>query len=287
MKYANPKAGVNLQNDDVFPETAVRNMAQLTGYQPRKGLENAIISNGKIVNVVSNVYGHLPNEKFFLSIEEKLIHADINYMTRSINRDDRSFVVDYILNDEKYHIDVKNGMDKIRPMLRFTNSYDGSNKTSGHFGFFREVCKNGLHVAHTDIGFSVKHKGDIVEVVLPEINHIVSRFMDNEYYTLKKKFEVLAERPIKDIQHYVRLTCEDLKLFMYQASEKNTDPSLNARLVIETIQKESRILGTEPNLWIGYNAFNDVIHTKLKKTFEAQKVADTKLFDYAMAQATN
>jgi len=110
--------------------------------------------------------------------------------------------------------------------------------------------------------------------------------MDNEYYTLKKKFEVLAERPIKDIQQYVRITCEELKLFMYQASEKNTDPSLNARMVIDIINKESRILGIEPNLWIGYNAFNDVIHTKLKKTFEAQKTADARLFEYAMTQAS-
>src|ERR1700761_6719330 len=99
--FANLKPGSNLQNDDVFPQTSVKSMAQLTGYQPRKGLENAIISNGKIVNVVSNAYGHLPNEKFFLNIEEKLIQADVNYMTRSINRNDRSFVVDYILNDEK------------------------------------------------------------------------------------------------------------------------------------------------------------------------------------------
>lgn len=274
-----------LQNDDVYPSNKLVTLESLTNMPSRKGLECAVVSAEKIVNVVSDGYGHLPNDKFFLAVEEKLINADIKYLTRSINRDNRSFAVDFILNDESYHIDVKNGKDKIRPMLRFVNSYDGSNKTSGHFGYFREVCANGLHVAKTDIGFSVKHKGDIVEIVLPEIQFIVNRFMDNEYYTLKKKFEVLAERPIKDIEQYVRITCEELKLFMFQCSEKNPAPSLNARTVIDTIKRESRLLGTEPNMWLGYNAFNEVIHDKLKKTFEAQKTADAKLFNHVMEMA--
>ena len=277
------KSGIALQNDNIFVTNKIVTTKSVTGMDSRKGYENMVISNGKIVNVVSDAYGHLPNEKFFLQVEEKLINADIQYLTRSINRDDRSFVVDYILNDDKYHIDIKNGMDKIRPMLRFTNSYDGSNKKSGHFGFFREVCSNGLHVANMDIGFSVKAKGNVEEIVLPEINYIISKFLDNEYYTLKRKFEVLAETTIKDIHQYVKLTCEELKLFMYASSEKNPEPSLNARMVIETIQREARQLGERPNLWLGYNAFNEVIHDKLKKTFEGQKKDDSRLFEHAMS----
>jgi hypothetical protein len=42
-------------------------------------------------------------------------------------------------------------------MLRFKNSYDGSEKTSGHFGFYREVFTNGLHVVQAEIAFSIKH----------------------------------------------------------------------------------------------------------------------------------
>lgn len=272
-----------LQQDDVFVDSKIVSLESLTNMPSRKGYENAVISAGKIVNIVSDGYGHLPNEKFFLKVEEKLIDANIQYLTRSINRDNRSFCVDYILNDESLHINVKNGKDKIKPMLRFTNSYDGSNKKSGHFGFFREVCSNGLHVTHTDIGFSVKAKGNVEEIILPEISFIISRFMDNEYYNLKRKFEVLAETPIKDISQFVRLTTEELKLFQFQASEKNTEPSLNARMVIDTIKKEANLLGTPPNLWLGYNAFNELIHDKLKKTFEAQKRDDAKLFDFAMA----
>lgn len=272
-----------LQNDNVYVTSSLISLAASTGFPVRKGLEKAVVSEGQIVNVVSGSYGHLPNEKFFYSVEEKLINAGIEYKTRSINRENRSFAVDYILQDEKMIVNIKNGKDKIVPMLRFTNSYDGSCKTSGHFGFFREVCSNGLHVSHTNVGFSVKHRGNIAEVVLPEIGSLVTKFMDNEFYSLRHKFEVLAERPITDLNEFVKMTSKELKLFKYESSEKNADPSLNARTVIETIEKEASMLGTGANMWLGYNAFNELLHGKLKKTFEQQKNIDRKLFELVSA----
>lgn len=272
-----------LQNDNVFVNSKNVSLSEITGMPTRKGLERAIISEGGIVNVVSNSYGHLPNERFFAEVEANLIKSDINYITRSINRDNRSFAVDYILSDENLIVKVKNGMDKIRPMLRFTNSYDGSNKTSGHFGFFREVCSNGLHVATSQVGFSVKHRGEIASIVIPEIHSLVRMFLDNEFYSIHKKFEVLAEHPIVNIEDFVRITSEKLNLFTFASSEKNPAPSLNARLVMDTIGRESRLLGEAPSLWLGYNAFNELLHNKLKKTFEAQKNIDAKLLETVLA----
>jgi len=132
-----------LQNDNVYVQSGLIKLSQATQMPVRKGLEQAVISEGQIVNIVSDSYGHLPNERFFAEVERKLIDAGIDYKTRSINRDNRSFAVDYILSDEKYHVKIKNGMDQLTPMLRFVNSYDGSCKTSGGFGFFRKVCSNG------------------------------------------------------------------------------------------------------------------------------------------------
>jgi len=272
-----------LQQDDVFKANYITSLQGLTGLEPRQGLENVVISNNKIVNVVSDSYGHLPNEKFFIEVEHKLIDADIKYVTRSINRDDRSFVVDYILSDDSYHIAVKNGKDIIRPMLRFTNSYDGSCKKSGHFGFFRQVCGNGLHVSEWHIGFSVKAKGNIEQIVLPHIGDLVNAFMDNEYYTLKKKFDVLAERPISDLKGFVKYICDKTEIFQYEKSDKNPDPSLNAQTVIDTVHREANLLGQRPSLWLGYNAFNELLHGKLKQTFEKQKKSDGKLFETVLS----
>lgn len=279
----NIKEGVKLQNDNVYVTSAIKTVKELTGLDSRKGLECMVISEGTIVNAVSDGYGHLPNERFYYEVEHKLIDADINYVTRSINRENRSFVVDYILSDERYHINVKNGTDKIRPMLRFTNSYDGSCKTSGHFGFFREVCSNGLHVAQTNIGFSVKHRGNIIEIVLPEIGSLVNKFIDNEFYSLQRKFEVLAETPITDMREFVQYVCGKTGLFQYEKSEKNPDPSLNAQMVIDIMSVEGRTLNTRPNLWLGYNAFNEVLHGKLKQTFEKQKKSDAELFETVLS----
>lgn len=268
-----------LQTDNVFVENSIVNFNQLTGLSSRRGYEKAVISNGKLVNVVSNSYGHLPNEKFFYAVEEKLIDADLNYDTRSINRNDQAFSVDYILNDDSFHINVKNGKDEIKPMLRFTNSYDGSCKTSGHFGFFRQVCTNGLHISQTEIGFSVKHRGNIAEIVLPEIKTLVSKFMDNEFYSLHKKFEVLSERKIENMEGFVKFVADKTKIFTFESSAKNPAPSLNARKVIEIVNKEAKEIGVEPNFWLGYNAFNQVLHYEMKKGFQDQYNKDANIFE--------
>lgn len=107
--------------------------------------------------------------------------------------------------------------------------------------------------------------------VVPEIRLMVEKFMDNEYYSLHRKFEVLAERPIKDLKDFVKVTAEKFKLFQYECSAKSPEPSLNARMVLDIIHREGRLLQAQPTLWVGYNAFNAVLHGKLKKTFKAQK----------------
>jgi hypothetical protein len=290
VAHTNAQAESNLSNllansrqDNVLVDSKVVPMQDLTGISSRRGLENAIICENQIVNVVSNSYGHLPNEKFFLGVEEKLIDADIYYQQRSINRDNRSFVVDYILADDRYKIEVKGDKDILRPMLRFVNSYDGSCKTSGSFGFWRKVCDNGLHVAQTHIGFSVKHSGAIADIVMPKLDEIVGQFMDNEFFTLKRKFEVLAERPVYNLEDYVKVTAKSLGLFKYEASDKNPEPSANARFIFDVVERETKLLNTNPNQWIVYNAFNELIHGKLKKTFDQQRTLDEKLFESVYA----
>ena len=277
-----------LRNDNVYVKSNVVNLTELTGMPSRKGLERAIISEGTIVNVVSDTYGHLPNEDFFAEMERALINADLNYATRSINRDNRSFRVDHILNDERYVVKVKgDGKDILRPMITGINSYDGSNKTTGYLGFFRKVCSNGLHVAQTKVGFAIYHRGDVARVVMPEIRQLVKTFMDNEFYQLSRKFEVMAETPITNLEGWVKLTADHFKLFTFEKSEKNPAPSLNAQIVIDTVRKEANQLGTQPNVWLGYNAINALLNGKLKKTFTQQAELDNKIFAEILTVPTN
>jgi hypothetical protein len=124
-----------------------------------------------------------------------------------------------------------------------------------------------------------------VELVIPNIKKLVEVFMSNEYYSLSKKFEVLAETPIKDLSEFVKFTCTKLDLFKYEKSEKNPDePSKTAQIVIDTINREAGIVGVEPNLWLGYNAFNEHIHN-CKKGFSNQRKTDIELFSTVMGMA--
>ena len=274
----------NLQQDEIFVPSEMKSLKSLTQMESRRGLENAIISNGKIVNVVSNSYGHVPNELFFKKAEEMLTDARLNYQKRTINRNDRSFITDFIIDDNN-QFSVKNEKDLILPMLRFKNSYDGSEKTSGHFGFYREVCSNGLHVSQAEIAFSIKHSKNNTDLIMPRLNNLFDKFLDNEFYTITKKFDRMREFEIIDTKEFVKEILESTKLFRYECSDKNNDPSKKSREILEILDNEALLLDEKPNLWIGYNAFNQMLHNTLKKSFSQQERLDKKLFDvvYEMA----
>jgi hypothetical protein len=277
-----------LRQDNVYPELKVISGDEFTEKfgKTRKGWNKAIYSNGTLVNLVGKDYGVLSNIDFFGEIENKLLEKDIRVMTRAINREDRAFAVDHILSDDRYVINVKNGMDSIRPMLSFTTSYDGSTKTQGFWGFFRTVCQNGLHVSQSEIGFSLKHTGNIVNLVMPGIDSLIEKFMDNEFFSLKRKFEILAETPIKDLGEYVKMVCNETGIFQFEKSEENDAASKHAENVINTIRREAKLLNVEPNAWLSYNSFNAYIHSS-KKGFQTAYNLDAKLFDFHMELASN
>lgn len=262
----------------------MKSLRSITQMESRRGLENAIISNGKIVNVVSNSYGHIPNQSFFKKAEEMLTDAKLNYHKRTINRNDRSFITDFIIDDNS-QFSVKNKEDLILPMLRFKNSYDGSEKTSGHFGFYRKVCSNGLHVSQAEIEFSIKHSKNNTDLIMPRLNNLFDRFLDNEFYTITKRFDQMREFKIIDTKEFVKAILEKTKLFRYECSDKNSEPSKKSREVLEILNYEALLLNEEPNLWLGYNAFNAVLHHTLKKSFSQQEKLDKRLFNeiYEMA----
>ena len=88
-----------------------------------------------------------------------------------------------------------------------------------------------------------------------------------------------------DTKEFVKAILDRIKLFRYECSDNNSDPSKKACEVIEIMNYEALLLNEEPNLWLGYNAFNSVLHNVLKKSFGQQERWDKKLFDevYAMA----
>lgn len=268
----------NLQQDNIFVSSENKSLQSITQIPSRKGLENVIISNGKIVNVVSNRYGHIPNELFFKEAEKMLLEANLSYHKQTINRADRSFITDFIIEDENL-FSVKNKEDTILPMLRFKNSYDGSEKTAGHFGFYRKICSNGLHIAQTEVGFSLRHSKNNTHMIMPKLRLLFNKFLDNEYYTIVHKFNKMKEIEIIDTKKFVQQILEQTALFRYECSDANENPSKKSRAIIEIIESEAILLHEPPNLWLGYNAFNNILHNSLKKSFSQQEKLDKKLFE--------
>lgn len=94
---------------------------------------------------------------------------------------------------------------------------------------------------------------------------------------------------IIDTKAFVKAILDKTKLFRYECSDKNSDPSKKSREVLEIIDFEALILNQDPNLWLGYNAFNSILHNSLKKSFSKQVMLDKNLFDkiYEMAHFVN
>ncbi|EIJ38683.1 protein of unknown function (DUF932) [Galbibacter orientalis DSM 19592] len=268
----------HLQQDEIFIPSEIKSFESITGIQSRRGLENVIVSNGKIVNVVSKSYGHIPNELFFHKAEQLLVDANLKYSKRTINRNDRSFVVDFIIDNDNL-FKLKNKQDHILPMLRFKNSYDGSEKTSGHFGFYRKVCSNGLHVSQAKIAFSIRHTKNSTDLIMPNLNRLFDKFLDNEYYGVTQKFKELEAIEIIDTMAFVKDILDKTKLFRFECSDHNDEPSKKSRELIELIENESSSIEARPSLWTGYNAFNWMLHNNLKKGFAQQEKLDKVLFD--------
>lgn len=276
-----------LEQDNVFVGGELKSMYGLTGYKPKKGNENALIVKDEIINIVSDQYGFLSNETFFGAIEERLHDAGISYDRRSLNRENKSFRVDYILNDDSYHINIKgNKGDKLKPMISARTAYDGSSLTGAHLGFFREICSNGQHIATTQLKFALRRRKNIMDIYIDKIEDTIVEFMDNEFYSLHKKFEVMAESPIENLEEFVKYTLGKTGLFKYLKSEKNKkdEPSKGAEYVMHVIRAEAAELGVKPNLWLGYNAFNEYIHTQSEKAFMIQERADRAIFNAILEQ---
>jgi hypothetical protein len=275
------------RNDNIYIPVTEADASMITGFKMRPGFDKFIIADGEIVNLVSNGYNLIPNEQFFGQFETLLDNAGIQYSKRASNYRNQNFKVDYILEDDAYHVNIgdkfKNakGVDTIKPMLTAINSYDGSVRTVGGFSGFRKICENGLHVAHMKIGFSLRKRGaNTMEIIMPKIEELIAQFMDNEYYTIQKKFNVLAEGVVPDINEFVKYVLGKTGLAKYEKSEKNPDePSKIAQQIIDTIQKEAGQLGATPNLWLGYNAFNEYIHGVESKPFFEKERADKKIFN--------
>jgi len=114
---------------------------------------------------------------------------------------------------------------------------------------------------------------------MPNLNRLFDRFLDNEYYGVTQKFKELEVIEIIDTMAFVKDILDKTKLFRFEYSDHNDEPSKKSRELIELIENDSDAIEVKPTLWAGYNAFNWMLHNNLKKGFVQQEKLDKVLFD--------
>lgn len=294
------------QNDNVNAKVEILPTSDFYGGRDvASKMAQTIISNDRVVHTCSPTYGLLKNESFFGKMEEQLNAENLQYKVRSFNHNDSRFSVDYILNDDNKQIIVNdqknNGVDDtIVPMIRLTNSYDGSAKTAGYLGFFRKVCHNGLHMATTQMEFKIKHTVGNMEVFIPNIEELMKRFLDNELFSITDKIQKMKTHFIdeKHLDQWIKQLAKEEKVWvdegekryfkrLQEAQDKGLDiskvrPAHQSKNIDEVkgiLLRDANNTGVEPNAWLVYSAFNEYIHAKVNNTFEKQKDIDTRVFN--------
>lgn len=294
------------QNDNVFGSVEMVDTKDFFGgREVASKLDKVIISNNKVVHTCSPSYGLLANQDFFGKMEEELVLEGLNFKTRSFNHNDSRFSVDYILNDESKIITVNdqrnNGIDDtIVPMIRLTNSYDGSLKTAGYLGFFRKICHNGMHMTTTQLEFKVKHTKGKMNLFIPNIEQLVQRFLSNEMFFIQDKIQKMKTHFIdeKQIESWIKELAkqdrvwadnseENFLMRLRKAEESGKDiskvapakESPNIEIVKNILIRDAETTGVEPNAWLLYSAFNEFIHSNTSQVFTNQKELDTRVFN--------
>ena len=294
------------QNDNIFGSVEMVDTKDFFGGREiASKMDKVIISNNRVVHACSPSYGLLTNQDFFGKMEEELVLEGLQFKTRSFNHNDSRFSVDYILDDDSKIITVNdqrnNGIDDtIVPMIRLTNSYDGSLKTAGYLGFFRKICHNGLHMTTTQLEFKVKHTKGKMKLFIPNIEQLVQNFLSNEMFSIQDKIQKMQTHFIdeKQIENWIKELAKQERVWidnseenylkrLQKAEQSGKDiskvspakDSPNIETVKSILIRDAETTGVEPNAWLLYSAFNEFIHSNTSQVFTNQKELDTKVFN--------
>ena len=294
------------QNDNVFGSVEMVDTKDFFGgREVASKMDKVIISNNRVVHTCSPSYGLLTNQDFFGKMEEELELEGLQFKTRSFNHNDSRFSVDYILDDDSKIITVNdqrnNGVDDtIVPMIRLTNSYDGSLKTAGYLGFFRKICHNGLHMTTTQLEFKVKHTKGKMKLFIPNIEQLVQSFLSNEMFSIQDKIQKMQTHFIdeKQIENWIKELAKQERVWidnseenylkrLQKAEQSGKDiskvspakESPNIETVKSILIRDAETTRIKPNAWLLYSAFNEFIHSNTSQVFTNQKELDTKVFN--------
>ena len=270
----------------LFPVRLIDNPNN-TNSEYSKIVEGEIDGQVKHLNYCSPRFNLLQNSEVFPVIEEMLVNANCDFKKAyKINSDSTSFHAQYIIekkDNKSLGINIGGNGDVCYPRVMVDNSYNGHTQADLTFGYFRLVCSNGLMLpleGHEEKNFQIR--GKHTEKLSLSFEQLIQKidFFLSEQDTLKKRFEVLADRVVPNF--------EDRVIEVMNATNIATSKE-QFNVITETIQKEAKHFNIPINDFLIYNGINahifkgvDSNGNKSKALPNVKRKTDKKVLNYML-----
>lgn len=204
-------------------------------------------SMNKVLHLSGRNYQLITNEQLIMPIYDKLqsMFGESGFDVSCMSEDDRRFSARFVLKDKVIEVAQK---DYVNLMIEVQNSYDGSLRHSLALSYFRQVCTNGLMAWRKETALDNKHVSDYV----PNLEIIIKRL--DELDISLQQFRKLTER---------RVSSKEMDGIMEKLREFKNNDSFPKKLLSEVsmkVHQEVEQLNSEPNAWILYNGFNNILN---------------------------
>jgi hypothetical protein len=225
----------------------------------------------RIVSSCSDNYCLISNRDIFPAFEKEL-EDHFKVVPKYTEKNLSQFYVDYRLIDNGFKsIDLPN-KDKLLPMMRIHHSYNKASSFNINFGYYREICTNGLWSFRSDGEYSFKHFNGNQKQIFGQIIKSAQRFIekapDNEKVFLK-----LLDHSVQNVEQRIE---EVVKKTGYL---KRVQEEIVARAILEHDKFEIPMTD-----WLIYNAFNyQLNHNKSIESPEERKMnIDKEIFEFLL-----
>lgn len=200
-----------------------------------------------IVNVTSDIFKLIPITEIVGPIEE-LLGKNFDYFARYRHSDYCRFFIDYVIASPQ---EVKDGDgDIILPKIRLQYGYAGDVRYDFWFGFYRQICTNGMTVLKS-VDAHLKSKSTrkrLPEVALHESLDVLVRFVENAE-EFKKQYILLGDRAVENLEDRIKEVAAATKF-----------PKGLVTAAVERAELEVKMYGYDPSDWTVYNGLNYILN---------------------------
>ncbi len=238
-----------------------------------------------LLNLCSQNYELINNKLVFPEIENMLNDMGVEFTACYSHRNFTRFYADYNLNLEG--LTIGGGTDKIVPQIHVEHSYDSSLKFKMELGFHRLVCSNGLTMpisekelkkaGYSSVSISRKHSFENMQKSFSDFKIFMKELLDGDVFkTASKKYEVLFDTKVEKLNERILEVISVTGVF---------DKKL-VSVAEGLVNYEAKLLKTEPNEWLVYNAINSLIFDNEvnSKSIEERRKMDARVFETIEAQ---